>query len=74
MDDLRAASVDMLNIGQYLQPGRQNAVVVRYWHPEEFEELKEQALSRGFIHCESGPLVRSSYHAGEQFGSLKHRK
>lgn len=73
MDDLREAFVDMLNIGQYLQPARQNAPVLRYWHPDEFEELKEQAYNRGFIHCESGPLVRSSYHAGEQFSALKRR-
>ena len=72
MDDLRAASVDILNIGQYLQPSRENVRVSRYWHPDEFAELKEQAVNRGFIHCESGPLVRSSYHAGEQFGALKH--
>ena len=72
MDDLRAASVDMLNIGQYLQPSRENVKVSRYWRPDEFAELKEQALNRGFLHCESGPLVRSSYHAGEQFGALKH--
>ena len=74
MDDLRAASVDILNIGQYLQPSRENAPVTRYWHPDEFQDLKEQATSRGFIHCESGPLVRSSYHAGEQFGLLKQNK
>jgi len=73
MDDLRDALVDMLNIGQYLQPARENVAVVRYWHPDEFDELKEQALARGFVHCESGPLVRSSYHAGEQFGALKRR-
>jgi lipoic acid synthetase len=73
MEDLRDASVDMLNIGQYLQPAWENAPVHRYWHPEEFDELKEEAMNRGFIHCESGPLVRSSYHAGEQFAALKRR-
>ncbi|MBN1687095.1 MAG: lipoyl synthase, partial [Spirochaetales bacterium] len=73
MDDLRAASVDMLNIGQYLQPSRDNVEVSRYWHPDEFAELREEALNRGFIHCESGPLVRSSYHAGEQFKALQRR-
>ncbi len=74
MDDLRSVSVDMLNIGQYLRPSRENAPVTRYWHPEEFAELKEKALELGFIHCESGPLVRSSYHAGEQFGALEGKK
>jgi lipoyl synthase len=73
MDDLRSAAVDMLNIGQYLQPSRENAAVIKYWHPDEFAELKEEALTRGFIHCESGPLVRSSYHAGEQFSDLESR-
>lgn len=72
MDDLRSNDVDMLNIGQYLQPSRVNIPVVRYWHPDEFEDLREQALARGFVHCESGPLVRSSYHAGEQFEAIAH--
>ena len=70
MDDLRKNNVDMLNIGQYLQPSRTNIPVTRYWHPDEFADLRDQALARGFIHCESGPLVRSSYHAGEQFDAL----
>lgn len=67
MDDLRERGVDMINIGQYLQPQSVNAPVERYWSPDEFEDLKQQALQRGFTHCESGPLVRSSYHAGEQY-------
>ena len=66
MDDLRMNQVDMLNLGQYLQPSQTNAPVSRYVHPDEFAYLREQALGRGFVHCESGPLVRSSYHAGEQ--------
>lgn len=70
MDDLRRAGVDMLNIGQYLQPSRDNEPVSRYWKPEEFAELRDRALERGFIHCESGPLVRSSYHAGDQFEAI----
>jgi len=70
MDDLRENGVDMLNIGQYLQPSKTNAAVVRYWTPEEFADLKREAVDRGFIHCESGPLVRSSYHAGDQFDAL----
>ncbi len=71
MDDLRKHNVDMLNLGQYLQPSRTNIPVTRYWHPDEFADLRKQALERGFIHCESGPLVRSSYHAGEQFEAVR---
>ena len=66
MDDLRANNVDIMTIGQYLQPTKKHLNVERYYHPDEFEELKEIALSKGFTHCESGPLVRSSYHADEQ--------
>ena len=65
MDDLRAREVDVINIGQYLQPTRSHASVKRYWHPNEFTELKHIALAKGFLHCEAGPLVRSSYHADE---------
>ena len=71
MDDLRSAGADMLNIGQYLQASKANLKVSRYWTPEEFAELEKEAMQRGFIHCESGPLVRSSYHAGEQIGRIK---
>lgn len=70
-DDLRAADTDVVNLGQYLQPTRTNIPVQRYWTPEEFAELREQALQRGFLHCESGPMVRSSYHAGEQYDSFR---
>ena len=66
MDDLRAVDVDILTIGQYLQPTKKHLKVEKYYHPDEFRELKEIALSKGFSHCESGPLVRSSYHADEQ--------
>lgn len=66
MDDLLAHDVDILTIGQYLQPTKKHLEVVRYYHPDEFKELKEIALEKGFKHCESGPLVRSSYHADEQ--------
>ncbi|WP_017434788.1 lipoyl synthase [Saccharococcus caldoxylosilyticus] len=66
MDDLRANHVDILTIGQYLQPTKKHLKVVKYYHPDEFKELKEIALSKGFTHCEAGPLVRSSYHADEQ--------
>lgn len=66
MNDLRANEVDILTIGQYLQPTKKHLKVQKYWSPQEFDELKEIALSKGFSHCESGPLVRSSYHADEQ--------
>ena len=63
LDDLRAAGVDLLAIGQYLQPTRQHLPVVRYWRPEEFAMLRDAALERGFVACEAGPWVRSSYRA-----------
>jgi len=65
-DDLRRAGVSILTIGQYLQPTPTHAPMARYYHPAEFAELKRLALDRGFRHVESGPLVRSSYHAHEQ--------
>ncbi|WP_455382871.1 lipoyl synthase [Salinispira pacifica] len=73
MDDLLAVGVTMMNIGQYLQPSRNHIPVERYWTPDEFAELREVALSKGFSHCEAGPLVRSSYHAGEQYESYRKR-
>lgn len=66
MDDLLAHDVDIITIGQYLQPTKQHLDVERYYHPDEFKELEEIALEKGFKHCKSGPLVRSSYHADEQ--------
>ncbi|MBN9656505.1 lipoyl synthase [Halobacillus sp. GSS1] len=66
MDDLLAHNVDIMTIGQYLQPTKKHLNVERYYHPDEFEELKEIALEKGFKHCEAGPMVRSSYHADEQ--------
>lgn len=71
MDDLRAINVDILTIGQYLQPSKKHLPVQKYWSPAEFNELKEIAMSKGFSHCESGPLVRSSYHADEQVSAAK---
>jgi lipoic acid synthetase len=61
--DLRAAGVDFLTLGQYLQPTHDHAIVKKYYPPEEFLQLKASALQLGFTHVESGPLVRSSYHA-----------
>ncbi|KYD11332.1 lipoyl synthase [Heyndrickxia sporothermodurans] len=66
MDDLLAHGVDIMTIGQYLQPTKKHLKVERYVHPDEFAELKEIALQKGFKHCEAGPMVRSSYHADEQ--------
>ncbi len=66
MDDLRANNVDIMAIGQYLQPSKKHIKVQKYYHPDEFAELKEIAMTKGFNHCEAGPLVRSSYHADEQ--------
>jgi lipoic acid synthetase len=65
-DDLRTAGVSILTIGQYLRPTPKHAPMVRYYHPDEFADLKRIALAKGFVHVESGPLVRSSYHAHEQ--------
>ncbi|MGH9350037.1 MAG: lipoyl synthase [Vicinamibacterales bacterium] len=65
-DDLRRAGVSILTIGQYLRPSPAHAPMARYYHPDEFAELKRIALAKGFVHVESGPLVRSSYHAHEQ--------
>ncbi len=66
MRDLRAVGCEILTIGQYLQPTRQHLPVVRFYHPGEFSELKTEGLALGFTHVESGPLVRSSYHAEQQ--------
>jgi lipoic acid synthetase len=63
--DLRDVGTGILTIGQYLRPSAAHAPMVRYYHPDEFRELKEIALDLGFVHVESGPLVRSSYHAHE---------
>jgi len=63
--DLREVGCGILTIGQYLRPTEEHAPMVRYYHPDEFRELKTIALDLGFVHVESGPLVRSSYHAHE---------
>ena len=66
MRDLRAAGCDIMTIGQYLQPTKHHLPVNRFYHPDEFAALKEEGLAMGFQHVESGPLVRSSYHAAQQ--------
>jgi lipoic acid synthetase len=70
MRDLRAVDVDILTIGQYLRPSLKHLAVERFVPPEEFAELKRVGLSIGFRHVESGPLVRSSYHAHEQVEAI----
>jgi len=67
MKDLRDSNVDFLTIGQYLQPTKEHAEIKRYYTPEEFDEFKRIAIGLGFKHVESGPLVRSSYHAQKAF-------
>ena len=71
MDDLLSANVDFLTIGQYLQPSTKHHPLNRYVHPNEFTELKELALSKGFLIVASSPLTRSSYHADEDFSKMK---
>lgn len=66
MTDLRGTGCDILTIGQYLRPSLNHVPISRYYTPQEFEELKSRGLELGFAHVESGPLVRSSYHASEQ--------
>ena len=71
MDDLLSANVDFLTIGQYLQPSVKHYPLMRYVHPEEFQQFKELALSKGFLIVASSPLTRSSYHADEDFTQMK---
>lgn len=66
MDDLRANDVDIMTIGQYLQPSRKHLKVQKYYTPLEFGKLRKIAMEKGFKHCQAGPMVRSSYHADEQ--------
>jgi lipoic acid synthetase len=76
MQDLRTWDVDILTIGQYLQPSKAHLPIERYYHPAEFQELKDFGTDIGFRWVESGPLVRSSYHADKQVRGLSvvHRK
>jgi lipoyl synthase len=72
--DLAGRQVDILTVGQYLRPSRDHLPIARFYTPEEFAYLKEEALRLGFRHVESGPLVRSSYHAHEQAESVQPEK
>jgi lipoic acid synthetase len=71
MDDLRAAGVDFLTIGQYLQPTRKHAALDRFWSPDEFKSLEVTARAKGFIMVSATPLTRSSYHADADFAQMK---
>ena len=71
MDDLRAANVDFLTIGQYLQPTIKHHKVEKFVHPDEFDKYKKVALSKGFLLVSSSPFTRSSFHASEDFEKLK---
>jgi lipoic acid synthetase len=71
MDDLRAAGVDFLTIGQYLQPTRKHAALDRFWTPDEFKGLEQIARAKGFLMVSASPLTRSSYHADSDFAALK---
>ena len=72
MQDLRNYGVNIVTIGQYLQPTRKHLKVDKFYHPDEFAALKEEGMKLGFDHVESGPLVRSSYHAHEQVQAAGH--
>lgn len=71
MDDMRAAGVDFITIGQYLQPTPKHAAVDKFWTPEEFEQLTRMAKAKGFLMVSASPLTRSSHHAGDDFAKLK---
>jgi lipoic acid synthetase len=71
MDDLRAASVDFLTIGQYLQPTKKHAAIDRFWTPDEFKALEATARAKGFLMVSATPLTRSSYHADIDFAAMK---
>tara|TARA_B100000282_G_scaffold277766_1_gene236840 strand:- start:5389 stop:6354 length:966 start_codon:yes stop_codon:yes gene_type:complete len=71
MDDMRAAGIDFITIGQYLQPTPKHAPVMKWWTPDEFQELEKMAKRKGFLMWSCSPLTRSSHHAGDDFEKLK---
>ncbi len=71
MDDMRAAHIDFITIGQYLQPTPKHAPIMKWWTPEEFEKLNKMARVKGFLMINISPLTRSSHHAGDDFKKLK---
>ena len=70
MNDLRNVECDLLTVGQYLRPSKKHHPLIRFYHPDEFAQLKKLGLEMGFKHVASGPLVRSSYHADEQHDAV----
>ena len=74
MDDMRSANIDFLTIGQYLQPTIKHHPVDRFYEPDEFKELETAAYGKGFLMVSASPLTRSSYHAGEDFISLRNAR
>jgi lipoic acid synthetase len=74
MQDVVDCGVDILTIGQYLQPSRQHLPIEKYYHPDEFEQLRQLGYEMGFRWVESGPLVRSSYRAAQQVAALSTMK
>ena len=71
MDDMRAAQIDFITIGQYMQPTPKHAPVMHWWSPEEFEQLTKMAKNKGFLMVSATPLTRSSHHAGDDFAKLR---
>ena len=71
MDDMRAAGIDFITIGQYLQPTPKHAPVMHWWTPEEFQQLTRMAKNKGFLMVSATPLTRSSHHAGDDFAKLR---
>lgn len=71
MDDMRAADIDFLTVGQYLQPSVKHAPVDRFWTPDDFAALEKAARAKGFLMVSASPLTRSSYHAGDDFARLR---
>ena len=72
MTDLIRVGCDILTLGQYLRPSQEHLPIAKFYHPDEFRELKEIGEAMGFGHVEAGPLVRSSYHAGRQVRAIYH--
>ena len=71
MDDMRAAKIDFITIGQYLQPTPKHAPIDKFWTPDEFKQLENMAKAKGFLMVSATPLTRSSHHAGDDFAKLK---
>jgi lipoic acid synthetase len=74
MQDLRDVDVDILTVGQYLRPSENHAPVIRYYPPEEFDEIAGEAKAMGFRSVASGPFVRSSYNAGDVYEAIDRRR